>query len=246
MLFLHGPRGYTSLYMQAGDRLSLFVEPFDVTAENKEVTQDRSTEAMAFFLELCGQLLATYKDEVRTIEVLEESGFVMVFEVSLRVPFDDGSYLHVLIFGHKQGTAILDLGISVIEHDPEGNYGSGYMYDTEQYDVLRSVVHADDNETEDDDESCDPKSHFSILDIYSLKGQLADLELSEDEELREAGKETRTMLEERVQFDAWEEEMGFDHQPVSKQELEQLAELLGAAVSFPLSETDPTDDDIIY
>lgn len=228
--------------MQAGDRLS-FVEPFSLD-DRKEITTGAMTETLRFFLEMCGRLLETHADAVETTEVLEESGFVTVFELSLRVLAEDGSYLHVLVFGHKQASALLDLGVSVIEHEPTGRYISGYQYVAEGTEVRRSSTRSASSES-DDDETDTEVLHFSVIDLYAAREELHDIEQSGDEEARREATETWSGVLEESQFDEWEEEMGFDNQPIDKDELEKVAKVIVSAELFPLPRS--TDDgDIVY
>ncbi|MFZ2126625.1 MAG: hypothetical protein WAV04_03905 [Candidatus Microsaccharimonas sp.] len=217
--------------MQAGDRLSTFITPF-MFDEGKEVSIEKMTETLRFFLEMSVGILQKYADDVDTIEVLEESGFVTVLELSLRVTSSDGSYLHILIFGHKQGTAILDLGISIIEHGPKGEYIGGYQYVAEGIEVRRSSTRLADSEEEQDEDST--MSHFSVLDLYASRDELFELMMAEDEETKRIGLETKTAIEQDAELDAWEEEMGFDNQPIAKDELEKVEAILRSAELFPL------------
>ncbi|MFY9227810.1 MAG: hypothetical protein WAO28_00575 [Candidatus Microsaccharimonas sp.] len=228
--------------MQAGNRLS-FVEPFSLE-ERKEISTGAMTETLRYFLEMCGKLLKTHDEAVDTAEILEESGFVTVFELSLRVPADDGSYLHVLVFGHKQESALLDLGVSLIEHGPKGEYISGYQYIAEGIEVRRSSTRATLPDSEDD--SADDRTlHFSVIDLYAAREELHDIQQSEDEEVRLEAADIWSGLVQEAEFDEWEEEMGFDNQPIDKGELEKVAAVIVSAELFPLPRQ-TEDDGTVY
>lgn len=230
--------------MQSKNKLS-FVEPFDIGEDKAEINTGRKTETLRYFLEMCGKLLETYTDEVETLDILEESGFVTVFELSLRVPADDGSYLHVLLFGHKQETALLDLGISLIEHGPRAEYGGGYQYIAEGLEVRRSSTRVDRSGEEDETDEDSAMAHFSVLDLYAAREELDELSQADDEEQKLVALETWSGLKEDAEFDEWEEEMGIDNQPIDKDELEKVAAILGSVEYFPLR-PDTTPDDTVY
>ena len=227
--------------MQAGNRLS-FVEPFSLE-ERKEISTGALTETLRFFLETCGKFLEVHIEDVDSVEILEESGFVTVFELSLRVPSDDGSYLHVLVFGHKQESALLDLGVSIIEHGPTGEYIGRYQYIAGGLEVRRSSTRAVTSES-DDEIIEDEVVHFSVIDLYAAREELQDIQQSDDEDAKREASDVWSGLVEEAEFDEWEEKMGFDNQPVDKDELEKVATVIASAVLFPLPHHTEGDDTV--
>ena len=229
--------------MQAGDRLA-FIRPFNETTEQRELKRDVLSDEMTLFIKICNQLLQRFYDTIETREVLEQIGFVTAFELSLSVPCSDDSYLHVLVFGHSQGDDLLEIGISVIEHEAEGKFMGGYMYliDPEELGVFRSTVGRSDADRDED--PAIQNLHFSILDTYSEKDHLIELELSDDDEDRREAQKVRDELDREIELARMEKDLGYDNLPVDSLELEQLALLLEGATAFPLPYEDSPSGDI--
>jgi len=216
--------------MQAGDKLD-FVKPFDPLVERQNLTPEIRETAILAFVTLCADTMTKFEGDIQSAERFDELGFITGFELSLRSVAKDGSYLHISIFGNRDEEGLVDLGCSVIEHDDEGNYCGGYMYMIDDEGVLRSKSR---DESEDDDE--DKKSHFNFLEIYEWGNELVDMESSDDESDRLRAAEIRAEVEQDALFDALEEEMGYDRQPVGVDEITQLHRILQDVILFPASE----------
>jgi len=219
--------------MQAGDKLT-FVEPFDPFLKRPGLEPTEQEEALEEFVLTSKRLLDRFDSSVRSVERLDESGFLTVFELSLKVPAPDDSYLHAVIFGHRDDEGLININLSLIEHDNEAYYRNGYMYTFEDNRILRSSVIADDENEELTD--IERKIHFSVFDIYAGRDELTDLELSENEEAIASAKEVRGILDDWIAFDELEKEMGFDALPVTAFEVKQLDALLRDAIAFPHTE----------
>lgn len=208
--------------MQAKEALD-FVEPFTpLEATCKSEKEKRDGER--YFLQLCLELLQKFPANVRSRQILEESGFMTVFESSLTLPFHDSSYLHILLYGHSNDGGYIDFGIALEEHDGNSLPTDGYIYSYDAQGLIRTNVPRDDTEFEEGD---DP--HFSVIAMYNSLDELSDLEISRDEEAREYARQTRASLDEGVLLERWECELGYDGQAPSRQELHQLTSILALA-----------------
>ncbi|MEO6109898.1 MAG: hypothetical protein ABIP50_02730 [Candidatus Saccharimonadales bacterium] len=227
--------------MQAGEKLKEFVREFDPFDERQTPTDDQLIDIIELFLELNKGLLLRFSSDVRMMPVSDEHGTATAFEVSLKVPARDGSYLHVVVFGHNSDDSLVDTNISVIEHLPGGNYQTGHLYSFSYGNVVRSDLGLD--QTDDPDEQ---RTHFSLFTLHESRDFLRELEQSEDPE------EVRVALETRAQLDDDEknldlaEQMGYNVQPVDKEEIEKLVLLLFDAESFPPSMFPHAGNDSIY
>ena len=218
--------------MQAGDRLD-FIQPFDVfTPVTDQTDTDRQIQ-IAAFATIMGRLAFDRPDLIEAVQVLEESGFVTIFESSHRLDMADGSYLHILAYGHQDDEGLIDAGVSVIEHLPDGTQSGGYIYTYDEKGVRRSTVPPYEPEEPD---QYDTTSHFSVIQMYAPRDELDELAQSDDEETVLDAMRVRAEHEEDVQVSKMMAEAGFDDRYPHDGELEQLADLVQGAYHFPLSQ----------
>ena len=218
--------------MQAGDKLD-FIRPFDVLQPTTEVSDKESQERTLAFAAIMRQLVFDCPERVESFEVFEESGFVTVFEASYRLNMQDGSYLHIVGFGHQDDEGLLDAGVSVIEHTDDGLYRGGYVYTFNVDGVRRTTAYPDDDNSEMTDE--DRRTHFSVADLYQGRNELDDMRLSDDTDEVLAALAMDAQLEEDALMGRLAAEMGADDQLPHQGELEQLADLIKDAYHFPLT-----------
>ena len=156
-----------------------------------------------------------------------------VFEASYRLDMPDGSYLHILGFGHRDDEGLLDAGVSVIEHTDDGIYNGGYVYTCGPDGVRRTTAPPDREDSGMDED--DRRMHFSVIDLYRQRSQLEELEQSEDITEVMAAIEIRAHLDDDILMGRLAAEMGVDDCPPHQGELEQLAVLINDAYYFPLA-----------
>ena len=219
--------------MQAGDRLD-FIRPFDVFVPKGDMSEDERQAQIMAFATIMRQLVFDHPDRATDFQVLEESGFVTVFEASYRLDMPDGSYLHIVGFGHQDDEGLLDAGVSVIEHTDDGVYNGGYVYTLTPDGIRRSRAAKDSDDCDMSDE--DRRMHFSVADLYRGRDELEELEQSEDIDQVMAAIALRAELDDSVMMNQLAADMGADDQPPYEGELEQLANLIKDAYYFPLRE----------
>jgi hypothetical protein len=208
--------------MQAGDRVE-FIEPFDGEwriRSDMEHMYSRET-----FRTLYDEMYATFSGVVRKTDKLLTSeklisrmgqNTLTFVDLPMRVLFEDGSYLYI----------VLDDGsIHVEEHDDSGILGKSHRYDVDKYGrVIRGdcelaewgaiIVHHNRAEVMD--------SLLGILD-------LVESEWDRDTEVAGEIFEGLTNDMKNGQLDT---RMKFNNQPVSIEELEQLAKLVRSATPW--------------
>lgn len=182
-LAYQGERRIVDYIMQAGDRLN-FIQPFDPLETEKSSNDAEKERNVVVFSLILKRLVFDRPELVQSFEVLEESGFVTVFEASYRLDLPDGSHLHIVAFGHQDEAGLLDAGLSVNEHFADGKYNGGYLYEYTADGLRRSTNHPD--AASDDEEDFDEpgmSDYFSIADIYQSRDQLEEAILSDDMEV---------------------------------------------------------------
>lgn len=204
--------------MQAKESLN-FVEPFTQGEVDRTTIEKMHSEQR--FLRVCLELLDRYPDNVRTHEVLEESGFMTAFESSLTLQFSDASYLHVLVFGHSNEGGYVDFNIAIEEHDENKLPTDGYIYNLSGEGLVRFTA---PRQVENYDDIEDP--HFSLIEMYNGLEELSDLQASSNEEVKEYAREARTAIEQEVSLGMWESEINNDGQAPTYKEIEKLTSLL--------------------
>ena len=200
-----------------------FVKPFNQESElhiNK--TERRMIEER--FVALCFSLLDRHVQAIRSVEEIEESGPINVFEASLIIPSLDSSYLHVLVFGHNNAGGFIDVNIAIEEHDDTKRPSGGYMYSYDATGLIRTKVDKEDDIEDDED------VHFSIIAMYEGSRQLTELELNGSDDERLEAIELREELEQGATLGIWEHEMGYDGRLPSLEEVTHLAEILDYAL----------------
>lgn len=219
--------------MQAGDKLK-FITPFDVFAPKTDPSDSEREARMDEFAVMMRQLVFDRPENITSFEVLEEAGFVTVFEASYRLDMPDGSYLHIVGFGHLDEEGLLDAGVSVIEHTDDGVYNGGYVYSLKPDGVSRTTAPPDSENSNMDAE--DRRRHFSVADLYQGRDELDQMEQSDIvEEVIEAV-ETRAALAGDALMARLAVEMGADGLAPREGELARLTDLIKDAYPFPLNQ----------
>lgn len=229
--------------MQAGDALKEFIQPFDPSNERRQPTDDELIDTLELFLDLNKALLGRFQTEVKVIPVIDDDGaMVLAYEVSLKLKMSDGSYLHVVVFGHNSEDALIDTNISVIEHLPDGTHQSGHLYSFTGGEVKRS-----DLGIQQTDDPFEQRKHFSLLELHESKDYLRELEESDDPEMVKIALETRQDFEQDLENLDLAQAMGYNVQPVDGEEMRNLALLLLDVESFPSSMfPEVNGDDTVY
>ena len=220
--------------MQAGESLSFITSPEELAVS--ETQSDEEQEAVwSGFGELIQELMLRYPQAFRSIERPEESGLVTVSEGSFWLPFADTSYLHVVAYGHSDKDGYLDLGLSVVEHDPEGNSLGGYLYEMSGNSVrfsrhtgrLGNEEGSDEGDTDDD-----APEHFSLLGYYEHAEEAYKHLFSDDEKLRELAAEALRQLEEEASLGLTERELGFGWSMPTLEDTQKLKDLADLVSPF--------------
>jgi len=217
--------------MQAGDKLT-FVESFEPLSEERQLSIEDIRESIVLFAVMCKKTLNNFEEDVRSIERFDNGNFITVFELSLKIPAQDGSYLHTVIYGHEDDAKLIDINLSIAEHSFDGINHGGYTYMFTNDGILRT----EDPAFDEDEEESVKRSHFNIFDLHEWGDTLREFEISNDPEDNKIARSTYEELEDRSIFDDLEQEMGYDDQPIAMHEVEKLEQLLKDAVLFPPSE----------
>lgn len=215
--------------MQAGDKLH-FVKPFDVQNLSMGLSGNEILAQRTTFAAIMRALVFDVPQRVHSFDILEQSGFVTVFEASYRLDASDGSYLHILAFGFQNDGGLLEAGISLVEHSRDGADRGGYMYRYDVGGVRRTTIPLDEATAHDQSE------YFSLARTYKVLSELEDAERSDDLGEKAAADAARADLEAGFQFEEVIAAAGYDDQPPYSGELEQLADLIRDAYHFPLEE----------
>lgn len=223
--------------MQAGESLSFISTPEELAVVDArgEVEQEAIWEA---FGTLAQGLLAQYPDAFRSIEQTEESGLITVFEGSFSLPFSDGSYLYVVVYGHSDDVGYLDLGLSIVEHSQEGANLGGYLYEmsgervrfAQHKGLLRNAVSGGDDSTEGPDTV--DYEHFSLVGYYEYANEAYSLQFSEDDGVRELAEEAIRQLELEASLGQTERELGFGWGSPTLEDIEKLQGLTSLVSPF--------------
>ncbi len=221
--------------MQAGESLSFITLPEElaVVEVQSEIEQEAVWDSFGGLIQ---ELMARHPDAFRSIERPEESGTVTVSEGSFWLPFADSSYLHVVAYGHSDDDGYLDLGLSVVEHDPEGNSLGGYLYEMSG-EAVRFSKHTgrlgredeDEGDSGDDDAT---KDHFSLIGYYERAEEAYSLLFSEDESIRELAAGALRQLEEEAALGLTERELGFGWSAPTLEDARKLKDLADLVSPF--------------
>lgn len=219
--------------MQAGESLSFITVPEEL-AVPETFTDDERGYVLYKFYHGVKQMLSGSTDTVRFMERLEEFGVVMAKEASFQVPFNDGSYLYLVAYGHEYENDFLDLGLSITEHGDEGDYLGGFSFELTGADLRYAAHHAPTAPTDDSYEE-DRKYHFSLLDQYEHKDELEMLAITGNDETREVAQQSLDSWKEEVDLALTSKDVGFSWREVSPDQIQLIAELmrLGIPVGAP-------------
>jgi len=213
--------------MQAKNMMD-FVSPHDPFTERPNPVPVDTDAITLSYVVSCQRILKKYKDYTLETDRVEDVGIVTVFEVPLRVLAHDGSYLHILVGGSRcdrfGSDDLIDLIVSVIEHEPDGTARSGYMYTINDNVVTRSSVPDDIGETTDE--------HFSLIGLYDFQDEISAMLESDDLHVAHEAEEVHREVEQAVLLAEASREIGLDDLPVAYEEVEKLGQLLSRAVPF--------------
>ena len=195
--------------MQAGESISFISTP-DELAVVEAQSEEEQEAVWDSFGALMEGILYRYPDAFRSVEQPEESGTVTISEGSFRLPFDDGSYLHVVVYHHSDEGGYIDLGLSIVEHDGDGKSLGGYLYEMGDG-AIRFARHTErfNDEMDDGQKDAMRQEHFSILSYYERVAEMYANLFSDDEELRKIAQDSLRQLEEEASLSLTERELGF-------------------------------------
>jgi hypothetical protein len=214
--------------MQAGESLSFITLPDELSVP--EVQSDEEKE-MVFdrFTTLVKSLMARYPEEFESLETLEESGIVTVVEGSFQMLFSDGSYLHLVAYAHKDDEGLLDLGLSIAEHNEEGVYSQGYLYELSGSEVFYTAHPSSDEQDEDDTAA---EQHFSVIGLYRHSLELYANQFSADETVRSEARAEWEYMNESAQLGQMERDLGFSRRNADLEDIEKIETLVMMASPF--------------
>ena len=212
--------------MQAGESLSFITVPEELSIKEAQPKVERETvrEEFVLFYKL---LIEKHRDSFRSMEVMEESGPVMVHEGSFQLPFADGSYLHLVPYSLSDEEGFLSIGLSIVEHTHEGKYVGGYSYVLAEDDVQYSYQGAAEDEDEDEQ-----FLHFSVIDARKQSEEVFQMQMSEDEAMRSLAEVVRQELEEAEILGAMERELGFSMSYPTIEDMQKLKALVNLVSPF--------------
>ena len=145
--------------------------------------------------------------------------------------FEDGSYLHIVPYGHEFEGEYLDIGLSLTEHNEEGEYLSGYSFELTGADLQYSAHHAP-LLPEDLGYEEARLYHFSLIDQYLHKDELDYMLITGDEEVRSFVQKELNDWKEEVDLTLTSKDVGFSWRAPSREDVELISELLKLASPF--------------
>ncbi len=220
--------------MQAGESLSFIAIPEELATPETLSDDERAFTAYHYY-HLVKGMLARSKDIVRSLERPAESGTVFAREASFQVPFNDGSYLYLVAYGHEYENEYLDLGFSITEHSDEGDYLGGYSFELVGADLRYSTHHSPSLPT-DDSYEVDRKYHFSLLDQYEHKDALDFLILAGDEETRQQAEDEYDAWKVEIDLALISKDVGLSWREPSPEDILTLKELANLASPFKVEQ----------
>jgi hypothetical protein len=215
--------------MQAGEKLE-FIKPFHATQEVEVNPEIGDIDERDIFAGICNELISLYPENVRSKDVLDIDGFRTISEIPLQVAFQDGSYLHILVFRELDDIGPLSFGLTVTEHTDEGILLGGYFYEMSGKELTRSSL-TPVPPSEDDPEEVD-KTHYSVIHWVEAVDKLSMTEQSDDEDMRQMAIEVRAQLEESATFEQWEKDLGTDGLQPQAIEILRLVTLFESAQPY--------------
>ena len=212
--------------MQAGESLSFIAIPEELSIKEAQPEAERKAVREEFVL-FYTLLMKKHNDSFRTMEVMEESGPVLLHEGSFQLPFADGSYLHLVPYSMSDEGGFFTIGLSIVEHTHEGKYVGGYSYILADDEVRYSYQGAAEDEDEDEQ-----FLHFSVIDARKQSDEVFQMQLSEDESMRSLAEVLRQELEEAEILGAMERELGFSMAYPTIDDMQKLTALVGLVNPF--------------
>lgn len=212
--------------MQAGESLSFVVFP-DELAVKPEQPEDEKELVKTAFGYAFNRLMRNNTEHFNWKPVDDR----VVIEGSFQVLYSDGSYIHLVAYRHSDSEGLLDLGVSVAEHDEEGNYRRGYLFEMDNDGVTCGQHHASGDEGEDE-----AKFHFSVLAMYDNKAEIETLLLSENPEEKAVAEDGWRAIHEAAKIGQYEKELGFSIVRPTLEDIAALQALMQNAIPFVVPE----------
>lgn len=218
--------------MQAGESLSFITVP-DELAEAVKLPEKEITDTWEAFSTLVQTALWRHEEHRIAVTLQGEGITQIVEEISLRCNFTDGSYLHIVPFAHRDDEGIAGLGLSLIEHDKEGGYVGGYVYETSpDNEMIMCSRQLDGTEIiQDDDESY----HYSVVQMHKDAVELIKSLRSDDPDISSQADLELRKLHEEAELALYERELGFSWTPARLEDVTALQALVAMAKPFSVS-----------
>jgi hypothetical protein len=210
--------------MQAGETLSSVVESSRKGLER--TTNDY--EIINKFADISTILLKKAEQNIESREIFDGERFINVFESSYKTSYVDGSYIHIVVYGHNVED-LIDLGLHISEHSDDGNMLSGFNYQLISDELTRRTV-------EIDAETDGTLDHFSIFEIHSLLEELSQLEVFGDDSKKEEVKAIKEGSAEDRLLGMYDREFYGVVDTLRLSELENIEELIRYASPFKVTD----------
>jgi len=216
--------------MQAGESLSFIIPPDELAIREEYPEQEQALTLYTFYTAVT-TLLASEGETIRSLERPEEVGTVIAREGSFQMCFEDGSYLHIVPYGHEFEGEYLDLGLSITEHSEEGEYLGGYSFEMSgaelQYSAHNSPLPSDDPGYEEG-----KLYHFSLIDQYEHKDQLDYILIAGEEDERAYVQKALDAWKEEEDLALTSKDVGFSWRSPSTEDVLLIRGLLRMASPF--------------
>ena len=216
--------------MQAGESLSFINRPYELEVKPNQP----ETEKQLVWREFTGlvQSILTHRPEhTRTMQHAEKSGIITVKEASYRIKYNDQSYLHFVAYAHQDEIGYLDLNLSIMEHDSEGGFLGGYLYETGQDEIIFSHQPRPDFTEEEllDDEE---KYHFSLIDMYQSYEETYEQALLGDGYDAQEARDLLNTMQQEAEVGLMERDLALSYSNPSPEDIYKLQVLCGYLEPF--------------
>lgn len=217
--------------MQAGESLSFITVPHELITPEPRPVEEREYVLYTFYRSV-KNMLTRPSDSARSLERPEEAGVFIARESSYQVPFNDGSYLHLVAYGHEYDGDYVDLGLSITEHNDSGEYLGGFSYEMDQGADLRYAAHHSPTNLSYERYDEDRTYHFSLIDQYEHRDELEYLAATGNEEVRSAVQEMLNKWHEEADLSLVSKDVGLSWREPSAEEMQLIGELAKIAQPF--------------
>lgn len=221
--------------MQAGESLSFITVPHELITPEPRPIEEREYVLYTFYRSV-KNMLTRPSDSARSMERPEEAGIFIARESSYQVPFKDGSYLHLVAYGHEYDGDYVDLGLSITEHNNSGEYLGGFSYEMDQSADLRYATHHSPTNTRHDEYDDDRAYHFSLIDQYEHKDELEYLAATGNEEIRSSVRELLNEWHEEANLAIVSKDVGLSWREPTAEDMQQICELTKIAQPFKVQQ----------